>query len=327
MNPIHPLVLAAASMAVFAASVTGVQSPVDLGTAGNFGILSKTGISTTGVTAITGDMGVSPIDSTAITGFSLSLDASNVFSTSPVVTGKIYAADYAPPTPSTLTTAVSDMETAFTDAAGRTLPDATELGAGNISGMTLEPGLYKWSSGLLITTEVTLEGCPEDVWIFQIAEDLTVGNGVSLHLTGGARAANVFWQVAGEVNLGTGTQFEGIILSQTAIHLNTGASINGRLLAQTAVTLNASTVTAPAPAPVMEERLLKTDSISRAADGEVTLIFTVEPGQLLTLEDSTDLKTWTVVSTALTDESPYVITQPAPLSEEKHFYRAFYECD
>ena len=105
------------------------QSAVNLGTAGDFVILSKAGISTTGTTSITGDIGTSPIDSTAITGFGLVMDSSNTFATSSLVTGKIYAADYTSPTPTKMTAAVSDMETAYTDAAGRTLPDATELGS------------------------------------------------------------------------------------------------------------------------------------------------------------------------------------------------------
>jgi len=218
-------------------------APVLLGLAGNFVILTKTGISTTGVTSIVGDIGVSPIAASAITGFGLILDASNEFSTSSLVTGKVYAADYAPPTPANMTTAVSDMETAFTDAAGRTLPDYTELGAGDISGMTLAPGLYKWGTGVLITSVgVTLSGGANDVWIFQIAGDLTVSNSAMVTLSGGAQAKNIFWQVSGQATLGTAADFKGIILSQTLISLNTGAVLNGRALAQTAVTLNATTV-------------------------------------------------------------------------------------
>ena len=195
---------------------------------------------------VTGDLGVSPMAATYITGFSLIADATNVFSTSTQVTGKVYAADYAVPTPSNLTTAIGDMELAFTDAAGRA-PDVTELGAGNIGGMTLAPGVYKWGTGLLIPTDVTLTGSATDVWIFQIAQNLTVSSAVTVLLTGGALAKNVFWQVAGSVDLGTTAHFEGIVLCQTTITLHTGASITGRLLAQTAVTLDASTVTQPAP--------------------------------------------------------------------------------
>jgi len=226
--------------------VTG-RLPVDLGLAGNYAILAKSGISTTVSALITGNIGVSPIDSTAITGFGLTLDASNQFATSSLVVGKVYAADYSSPTPANLTTAVSNMETAYTDAAGRTLPDATELGAGEIGGRTIAPGLYKWSSGVLITTDVTLNGNPEDIWIFQIAGDLTVASGKSVILSGGAQAKNIFWQVAGGagVEIGSTANMKGILLAQTAIPMNNGASLNGRALAQTAVTLIANTITKP----------------------------------------------------------------------------------
>jgi hypothetical protein len=143
-----------------------------------------------------------------------------------------------------MTTAVSDMELAFTDAAGRA-PNVTELGAGDIGGMTLNPGVYPWATGLLIPTDLTLKGSANGVWIFQIAQDLTVSSDTQVVLAGGALTKNVFWQVAGQVQLGTTAHFEGIILSQTAVTLGTGASINGRLLAQTAVNLDANTVVEP----------------------------------------------------------------------------------
>jgi len=222
-------------------------APVVLGTAGNFVILAKSGIDTVPNSVVTGDIGVSPIDSTAITGFGLTMDGSNTFSTSAQVIGKVYAADYTAPTPAIMTTAVSDMQTAYTDAAGRTNPTATELGAGNIGGMTLAPGLYKWGTGVSISTNVTLSGGSNDVWIFQIAGGITQASATSVILTGGALPKNIFWQAFGAVALDTTAHFEGIILSQTEITLATGASINGRLLSQTAVTLDQSTVTQPAP--------------------------------------------------------------------------------
>ncbi len=224
--------------------VVATQSAVNLGTAGDFVILSKSGISTTGTTTIVGNIGVSPIDSTAITGFGLIMDSSNEFSTSSLVTGKIYAADYTAPTPTKMTTAVSDMETAYTDAAGRTLPDATELGAGDISGMTITPGLYKWGTGVLINNGVTLncQGNADSVFIFQIAQDLILGNGAIITLSNGCQAKNIFWQVGGQATLGTTSDFKGNILSQTLIEINTGARLNGRALAQTAVTLDANAI-------------------------------------------------------------------------------------
>ncbi|MDP1918656.1 MAG: ice-binding family protein [Myxococcales bacterium] len=220
--------------------------PVDLGTAGTFAILAKSGISTVPASAVTGNIGVSPAAATYITGFSLIADATNVFSTSTQVVGKVYAADYAVPTPSNLTTAIGDMQLAFTDAAGRA-PGVTELGAGNIGGMTLIPGVYKWGTGLLIPVDVTLNGSATDVWIFQIAQTLTMSSGTKILLAGGALPKNIFWQVSGGVELGTTAHCEGVVLTQTAVALRTGASINGRLLAQTAVTIDGSTVVAPAP--------------------------------------------------------------------------------
>jgi hypothetical protein len=228
-----------------AAATSSTTLPVNLGTAANFVILAKSGISTVPTSAVTGNIGVSPIAAIAITGFSLIADSTNVFSTTPQVTGNVYAADYAPPTPSNMTTAVSDMELAFTDAAGRA-PGVTELGAGDIGGMTLDAGVYKWSTGVVIPTDVTLRGSATDIWIFQIAEDLTMSGGKNITLTGGAVPKNVFWQVSGQAVLGTTAHLEGIVLSQTAIVLATGASVEGRLLAQTAVTLDGSTVVAPA---------------------------------------------------------------------------------
>ncbi len=221
-----------------------VTDPVDLGSAADFVILAKSGISTVPTSAITGDLGISPAAATFITGFSLTADATNVFSTAPQVTGRVYASDYAAPTPSNMTTAIGDMELAFTNAAGRA-PDVTELGAGSIGGMTLEPGVYAWGTGLLIPTNITLEGNATDVWIFQISGDLTMSSGARVTLAGGASASNIFWQVAGGVEMGTTSHCEGTILSMTAVSLRTGATVNGRILAQTAVDIDGSTLVAP----------------------------------------------------------------------------------
>ena len=227
-------------------AIAAGPTPVNLRTAGDFVLLTKTGVTTSGTTAIVGDMGVSPIVATSMTGFGLIADSTNTFSTSSLVTGEIYAADYAPPTPTKMTTAISDMETAFTDAAGRTSPNFIELGGGDISGKTLLPGLYKWGTGVLITNAgITIAGGPNDVWIFQIAQDLIVNNSAMVTLIGGAQAKNIFWQVSGQATLGTAADFKGIILSQTLISMNTGATLSGRALAQTAVTLIANTITAP----------------------------------------------------------------------------------
>jgi hypothetical protein len=217
-------------------------APVVLGTAGTYVILAKAQIATVPTSAITGNIGLSPAAASYITGFALTLPAGGAFSTSAQLTGNVYAANYAVPTPVKLTTAIGDMQTAYVAAAGRPTPDHTELAAGSLGGLTLPAGLYKWSNTVTISKNVTLNGGPNDVWIFQIAGGVTQASGTRVVLTGGALAQNVFWQVFGVVNIGTTAHMEGEILSQTSIVLQTGASVNGRLLAQTAVTIAGSTV-------------------------------------------------------------------------------------
>ena len=237
------------SFTAFAAS----PSAINLGSSGNFAVLAKTGISTTGSTVIVGDIGISPAVATYITGFALNLPSASAYATSALITGKVYAPGYADPTPANLSTAVLDMQNAYTDGAGRA-STVTELGAGNIGGRTLAAGVYKWGSGVLVPSDVTLSGSANDVWIFQIAQNLDVSSGVKIILAGGAQTSNIFWVVAGQTTLGTTAIMNGNILDQTAIVFNTGATLNGRALAQSAVTLDASTVTIPnyvAPAPVV----------------------------------------------------------------------------
>lgn len=230
---------------MLAAGTTGAaaaspESPVNLRSAGNFTILSESGITDVFRTSVDGNVGTSPI-----TGAALLLTCAEV-------NGIIYTVDAAGPLPCSvsdatrLTAAVGDMETAYNDAAGRTLPDALNLGAGEIGGLTLTPGLYKWTTDLSISKNVTLAGGPDDVFILQVAGTLQEANGMNVILTGGAQAKNVFWVSAGAVTIGTNAHFEGTILSKTMIAMNTHASITGRLLAQTAVTLQMNTVTPPA---------------------------------------------------------------------------------
>jgi hypothetical protein len=242
------IALASFFMVSFIASPTAHAAgpgAINLGTAGNFVVLTKTGISVTGSTNIVGDIGVSPISATAITGFSLNLPVNSTYATSPLVSGKIYAPGYANPTPSILSTAVNDMQNAYTNGAGRTNPTATELGAGNIGGLNIAPGLYKWGTGVTIPSNVTLTGSANDIWIFQIAQTLTVSSGVRVSLAGGAQASNIYWIVGGQTTIGTTAEINGTILGQTAIVLATGARLNGRALAQTAVTLDSNQVTIP----------------------------------------------------------------------------------
>lgn len=220
---------------------SAVLATVDLGAASNYVILAKTAINNSSTSAITGHLGLSPAATSYITGLAL-VDFTG-YATSSQVTGNVYAADMADPTPIDLTTAVNNMITAYNDAAGRPSPDFLDLATGNIGGKTLEAGLYKWNSTVTVPTDLTLTGGTDDIWIFQISGDLTQSAGVAITLTGGAQAKNIFWQVAGEATFGSTSHFEGNILSITGITFLTSASMNGRALAQTAVILDANVIT------------------------------------------------------------------------------------
>ncbi|MCR4275869.1 MAG: ice-binding family protein [Candidatus Parcubacteria bacterium] len=264
-------------------------SAVSLGTAGDYAILAKTGVSTTGATSVVGNIGLSPAAASYITGFDLILPAAGAYSTSALVTGKVYAPGYADPTPANLTTAVLDMQNAYTDAAGRAA-DTTELGAGNIGGLTLVSGVYKWGTGVTIPTDVTLSGSANDIWIFEIGQNLDISSATKVVLAGGAQAKNIFWQVAGQATLGTTAVMNGNILGQTAIVMNTGAVLNGRALAQTAVTLDASTVTAPTssastPAPATSATPA-TPSSSTSSDTSATPATSATPSANATSANS-----------------------------------------
>ncbi|WP_226389040.1 ice-binding family protein [Penaeicola halotolerans] len=217
--------------------------PVDLGTSGNYVILAKTAITNSPTSAITGNVALSPAATSYITGFDLVDDIS--FATSSQVVGRVYAADMSTPTPSNLTTAVDNMNTAYNNAADRTSPDFVEIHAGDLGGKTLVPGVYKWTNNVIIPTNMTLSGSATDVWIFQIAGNLTMSAATSITLSGGANVENIFWQVAGEVTIRTTAQMKGVILSKTGITLETGAGLDGRALAQTAVILDANVVKIP----------------------------------------------------------------------------------
>jgi hypothetical protein len=222
---------------------TSLLATVNLGTSGNYVILAQSAINNSSTSAITGDVALSPAAASYITG--MALTAATGYATSTQVTGKVYAADMADPTPINLTTAVGDMVAAYNDAAGRPSPDFLELGTGNLGGKTLSPGLYKWTSTVTMPSDVTISGGANDIWIFQISGDLTMSSAVRITLEGGAQAKNIFWQIAGQATIGTNAHFEGIILSKTGITFQTTSTINGRALAQTAVILDSNAVTNP----------------------------------------------------------------------------------
>jgi len=243
-------VSAADANAATRGAVSVSAAAVPLGTAANYAILAKTGVSTAPISVVTGNVGLSPTARVGLTGWSLITEPTDTYFTSAQVAapGKLYAADnVGGSTTADLTTAVANVETAYTAAAGRTATSAatTNVGAGILTSLTLVPGVYEWGTALNIPTDLTFNGSATDVWILKVAGSLDMAAAKNVILTGGAQASNIFWQVSGAVTIGANTHFEGIVLGKTSITLGNKASIKGRLLAQTAVILDATTVTVP----------------------------------------------------------------------------------
>ena len=215
-------------------------APVKLRTAGNFVVLAKASISGTGATVV-GNLGLSPAATSYVTGFALIEDISTAFWTSAQITGRVFAADNGGRTPADLLVAITDMQLAYADAAGRT-PQITDLAGGNLGGLTIAPGVYHWTGGVTIPMDVTLAGGANDVWIFQIGGTLGMTASMRVHLVGGAVPAHVFWQLPGAVTLGAAAHLEGVVLTATAITSGAGTTVKGRLMSQTDVTITNSTI-------------------------------------------------------------------------------------
>ncbi|WP_329394790.1 ice-binding family protein [Streptomyces melanogenes] len=215
--------MAAAVLAMTPTRANAVASPVPLGTAASFGVLAGATVTNTGPTVVNGlNVGVSP--GTAITGFQTS-DGGPGIVTPP---GVLHRAD------AVAGQAKIDLNTAYNQAAGQTLRDATYNDAPHeFGGQTLTPGLYKANSSAGITGTLTLDaqGNSSAVWVFQIGSTLKTASASSVSFINGASPCNVYWQVGSSATLGTYSTFVGTILADTSITATTGAIINGRLLA------------------------------------------------------------------------------------------------
>ena len=251
-------------------------TPIVLGLAATFGTFGgAAGMTNDGtLTVINGDIGTTAV-STSVTGFHSSGVGCTYTETNDnrgLVTGTIFTAPPSPTIPcptqgtaatfNAATNARADALAAYNTLAG--LPAGPDAGAGNLANLVLTPGVYTAAGGTFMIQggDLTLnaQGNPNAVWVFQMAQTLTVGGpGVafpqSVVLVGGAQAKNVFWQVgtAATINAGGGGTMTGTIIAVTGAAFSTAGNptpvtLNGRVLSLDAsVTLVNTVINVPAP--------------------------------------------------------------------------------
>ena len=242
---------------IMAFGVSAAQLPVNLSAAQNFSIVAQTTITdaTPAASHIVGDIDIDPAAGSFITDTSCTNVVGTIYDNNAGYTGGYNSNTSCLVTDAVKTLAVqSAMVAAYNDARGRTGTNTTELGSGNLGGLTLYPGLYKWSSPVTIPTDVTLDcqGNMNAIFIMQMSQTLDLSNGHKVILAHGCQAGNIFWQVDAGASIGTTAVFNGNILAGTAITINTGAVLNGRAFAQTAVTMDSNNVTLPVLATCSE---------------------------------------------------------------------------
>lgn len=314
----HPMLAAALTLAASQPLLSAAgPAPVDLGSAARFTILAATTITTTGGGKINGDVGLYPNSGSAI------------HLTQGQVNGTIYATDDTGPpgsviAPALLLAAMGDLTTAYNEARDRVpTPVGPFLnpGDGDLAGLTLVPGLYKFTGQALISTDVTLAGGPDDVWIFQIASNLQLANGTQIILSGGAEARNIYWQVGSAAVIGTTAVFKGNILAYQSVTMNTGSTMEGRALASNAaVTYNGTGGSIPTPKTPIFTR------ISRNSGGAVTLDLETTPYFELTVQTNTSLAAtgWQTIANDTPATGRWTHTHPAgQATGPQRFYRAF----
>lgn len=213
-------------------------NPIDLGAAEEFAVLAYSNITSVPKSLIDGSLGLFPGRRNLI-----------LVDPSEVVGGvkNIYASDDESASFKKLATARKDMLLAYKDALSRTPdPDKVALYEGHIEQKILSPGIYQWSSDLIVTDDFTLNGSDKDIWIFKIDQDLKVMANTHLKLTGGAIAKNVYWQVSGSASFEENIFFSGTILAQQYIEMKKNGTLHGRIFAKNGyVNIDKTTIVVP----------------------------------------------------------------------------------
>jgi hypothetical protein len=275
--------------------------PINMGSCAHFAILATATTTTTGGGIINGDVGLSPFGSQGIPPGQIN---GTIYNGGPIAAQ-----------------AQLDLNAAIIAASPARLPGGINAGA-ELGGQTLVPGVYVSPSGAydITSVDLTLNGGPNDVWVFQMASSLTVHVGRQIILTGGAQSRNIFWQVGSSATLNTSSVFKGTIMAYSSITMNASSSLDGRALAQVgAVTFNGAGGSLPTPETPVFTRITKTTT-------NATVILNTSPYFLVTLQSSPDLSptNWTLIATntPATNVWTCIDTNPVPTVAQR-FYRAF----
>src|SRR5450755_2507707 len=196
-----------------------------LNSANAFGVLGASAVTNTGPSVVGQDLGVWP--GTSITGFPPG-----------VVLGTVHNDD------AVAMTAQADALTGYNFLAG--LARTQTLTGQNLGGLTLDPGVYFFSSSAQMTGQLTLnfQGMNNAMVVFQIGSTLTTASASSVLVINPGTNDQVYWQVGSSATLGTTTAFYGSVIADASVTLNTGATINcGRAIALNgAVTMDTNTI-------------------------------------------------------------------------------------
>lgn len=212
---------------------------INLGIADSFAILAYTSITSSPTSNIVGKVGLKP-GSRSLIGVNPETEVDGGSS-------EVYARDDVGDPSDYLNIARENLIASYKDAASRASDnDKKEAYSGMPGGKILPSGVYQWSKGATILSDMTLEGSDNDVFIFQILGDLYVGPNVRIILSGGVQPQNIYWQVSGKVTLGSTSITHGTIMSQLTFEMKNFAQLHGRALVKNGkVLLNQNVITKP----------------------------------------------------------------------------------
>ncbi len=224
---------------VTTASNFTVIAPVEMRSAGSFGVLAGSTVTNSGFTTVMGDLGLYPGSSV--------VGAPGVIGTSYV--GTSYAL-----------IAKQDLNTAHLDADSRPMTAAM---AGDLGGLTLTPGVYKSATSIGITNILYLDAQfrSDAVWIFQVGTLLTVNAYSQVIMINAApypnNAPQVWWSCGSSATIATGAIHIGTIMASQSVSVAVGsstgplmASIGGVTLLSDSVHVYQPVVAVPSQAPV-----------------------------------------------------------------------------